>query len=227
MLTNRFVYSVIGTLLFSFAMMAQSTGTVDYGGTIPTTFKITNTSNGDLADTSALQFGTLTIGASGSNPLVTKSLAFRLRSNAGYKLSASVGSLVNIATGSASAASTTAQDIKLGDIGFGFSAAIDKSGASVVNGGGSPTRTDTITSGFDVTTGSWPSVSNGHTPAFTKTLNDLDGGADILTGDRISASGDNSSSDNFLVVTVGVATLPQYLTAATFSGKITFTLGQP
>ena len=40
----------------------------------------------------------------------------------------------------------------------------------------------------------------------------------------ISASGDNTSNDNYLLVTVGVATLPQYLTPAAFNGSVTFTI---
>ena len=37
-------------------------------------------------------------------------------------------------------------------------------------------------------------------------------------------SGDNGSDDNFIVLTMGVATLPQYLTPAAFGGTVTFTI---
>jgi hypothetical protein len=214
----------IGAILVTLqgVIRAQGTsGTGTFGGTIPTTFSIANTSNGSLA--AALgTFGTLTIG---KNVLSSPTpLAFRLRSNATYKLTAQVGSLVGITDGSASGVSTTLQAIKTGDIGIGFTAAIDRSGLSVVGGGASPTRTDSIVTGFDVTAG-WPSVSNGHTPAFTKTLHDIYAAdTQIMSGDRISASGDNISSDNFLLVTVGVSTQPQYLTPADFSGVVTFTI---
>jgi hypothetical protein len=204
-------------------VLAQGTGgSGTFGGTVPTTFTITNITNGSLS--AALgTFSTLTVG---SGVLVSPTpLAFRLRSNAPYKLTAQVGSLVGFSDGTASAAGNTAQDIKTGDIGFGFTSSLDASGASVVGGGsGSITRTDTIVTGFDVHSG-WPSVTDGHTPSFTKTLHDIFGSdTQILSGDRISASGDNSSSDNFLTVTMGLSTLPQYLTAATFSGTVTFTI---
>ena len=203
-------------------VLAQgASGTGTFGGTVPTTFSIANTSNGSLA-TALGTFGTLTIG---KNVLSTPTpLAFRLRSNAGYKLTAQVGSLVGITDGGPSGVSTTLQAIKTGDIGIGFTTAVDRSGLSVVNGGASPTRTDSVVTGFDVTAG-WPSVSTGHTPAFTKTLHDIFAAdTQIMSGDRISASGDNSSSDNFLTVTVGIATLPQYLTPGDFSGTVTFTI---
>ncbi|HUQ90222.1 MAG TPA: hypothetical protein VM120_00995 [Bryobacteraceae bacterium] len=197
---------------------------VDYSGTIPTTFAITNTSNGTLTGNLGA-FSTLTIG---SGTLVTPTvLAFRLRSNAAYKLSANSAVISGITNGVASAAGTTAQGIKTGDIGFGITAAIDQSGASVVDGGGTPTRLDPIVAGYSVI-GGWPSVTDGHTPAFTKTLNSFFGvDTQILSGPRISASGDNSSSDNFLLVTVGLAALPQYLTPAAFSGTVTFTIAAP
>lgn len=202
-----------------FAQGASGTGT--FGGTVPTTFSISNTSNGNLA--AALgTFGTLTIG---KDVLSTPTpLSFRLRSNAGYKLTAQVGSLVGISDGAASGVSTTLQAIKTGDIGFGFTTAVDRTGSSVVGGGVTPIRTDAIVTGFDVNAG-WPTVTTGHTPAFTKTLHDIFAtDTQILSGDRISASGDNSSSDNFLTVTVGVATLPQYMTPGDFSGTVTFTI---
>jgi hypothetical protein len=220
----------IGILLSSAALLtilpvvmpAQGTnGTATFGGTVPTTFSMANTSNGSLA-AAVGTFSTLTIGndvLSSPTPLV-----FRLRSNAGYKLTAQVGSLVGMTDGAPSGVSNSLQAIKTGDIGLGFTSAIDRSGLSVVNGGPSPTRTDSIVTGFDVTAG-WPAVTTGHTPAFTKTLHDIFGAdTQILSGDRISASGDNSSSDNFLTVTVGVATLPQYMTPGAFSGTVTFTI---
>ena len=192
-----------------------------FGGTVPATFSITDTSNASLSGTLG-SFSTLTVGSTStlSQPTV---MQFRLRSNADYKLSAVFGSLSNITDGTKTAAGTTAAGIQTGDIGFGFTAAIVGTGASVSNGGSTPTRTDTIVTGFDVT-GGWASLSNGHTPSFTKTLHDIASSTQILSGERISASGDNSSSDNFLLVTLGVATLPQFFTAATFSGTVTLTI---
>jgi hypothetical protein len=208
-------------ILPGLALAQGTSGTGTFGGTVPTTFSIANVSNGSLA-TALGTFSTLTIGKNAlSSPTP---LAFRLRCNAGYKLTAQVGSLVGITDGAASGVSTTLQAVKTGDIGFGFTAAIDRSGLSVVGGGASPTRTDTIVSGFDVNAG-WPAVTTGHTPAFTKTLHDIFAAdTQILSGDRISASGDNASADNFLTVTVGLAVLPQYMTPGDFSGTVTFTI---
>jgi hypothetical protein len=203
------------------AVMAQgTTGTTGFSGTVPTVFTISDTSNASLAGGStAWDFSSnMTIGKTGTLAQGSD-LSFRLRSNADYQLQAQVGSLSGIADGTAATAGTTAHDLTLGDIGFGFTAAVDASGASVVG-----TRTDAIPSGYDVS-GGWATASNGRV-SFTKTLHDIvSAPAQILTGNRISASGDNSSSDNFLLVKVGVAALPQYFTpATTFSGVVTFTI---
>jgi hypothetical protein len=203
-------------------IFAQGTGgTGSYSGNVPEAYSISNASNGNLAGTLG-SFSTLTIG---KGTLATPStLQVRLRSNHTYKLTANAAVTSGITDGPASAPGTAALAIKTGDIGFGFRVAIDQSGASVVNGGASPSRADNIVTGFDATSG-WPSVTDGHTPAFTKTLHDIYGGdIQILSGDRISASGDDGSSDNFIVVTLGIATLPQYLTPGAFSGTVTFTI---
>ncbi len=204
-------------------LLAQgTTGSGTFGGTVPTAFSITNTSNGNLSDALG-SFSTLTIG---KGTLATPAtLQLQLRSNYVYKLTANAAVTAGITDGTKTVASNTAKAITTGDIGVGFTAAIDASGASVVNGGASPTRTDTIVSGFDVT-GGWPSVTNGRTPAFTKTLHDIYGSdVQILSGDRISASGDDSSSDNFLLLTMGIAAVPQYWTPSSgFSGTVTLTI---
>jgi hypothetical protein len=204
-------------------MLAQSTGgTGSFGGTVPTVFSITNTSNGSLS--SALgSFSTLTIGK--GTMATPTGLQLQLRSNYLYKLTANAAVTSGITDGTATVASNTAGAIKTGDIGFGFTAALDASGASVVNGGLTPTRTDTIVTGFDASSG-WPSITDGRTPSFTKTLHDIYGSdVQILSGDRISASGDNSSDDNFLLVTLSIAAVPQYWTpAAGFSGTVTLTI---
>src|SRR6266536_3400511 len=119
------------------AIFAQgTTGTGTYSGTVPETYSISNTSDGNLAGT---------LGAFSTLAAPTP-LQIRLRSNHTYQITANASVTSGITDGAASAAGTTAQAIKTGDIGFGFTAAIDKSGASVVNGGGTPTRTDTIVS---------------------------------------------------------------------------------
>jgi hypothetical protein len=207
-------------------VLAQGTGgTGGFGGTVPTTFSITDNTSGNSTLAGTLgAFSTLSVGTGSS--LVSSNatpLTFRLRSNAAYKISAAVTSMTGMTDGTSSGASTTAQAIKTGDIGFGFTTAIDQTGLSVVGGGTSPSRTDSIVSGYDVTSG-WASLSNGHTPSFTKTLHDIYSGTQILSGSRISSNGDNTSDDNFLVITLGVATLPQFFTPAVFTGVVTLTI---
>jgi hypothetical protein len=107
-------------------------------------------------------------------------------------------------TGITTVAGNTAAAIQLGDIGFGISA-IDVSGASVVGGGtGTATRTDTIVN--TVTTGPNFNYTTATTTTgrmtFPATLHDITAATMLLSGDRISASGDNSSTDNFLGVSL-------------------------
>jgi hypothetical protein len=201
------------------ASSVSSSGTATFGGTVPTTFNISNINNGSLSGAFG-SFGTLVVG---NGMLNTPSpVVFRLRSNAPYILTAQVGALVGISDGEADTGSSTT--IKTGDIGFGFTAAIDQSGGSVAGGGAAPTRVDTIAPGFDMR-GGWPSASGGRTPVFTKTLHDIYGqDVQILNGPQISAKGDNSSDDNFITITVGIATLPQYWNAGAFRGVVTFTI---
>jgi hypothetical protein len=202
------------------AVLAQGTsGSGTFGGTIQPAFTITAPSNGILAAAMGT-FGTLT---AGQNSLTAPTpVAFRIRSNAPYKLMVQVDALVGMTDGMPGSGST-GQSLMTGNFGFGFTAPVDTSGNSVVDGGTSPIRVDTIVTGFDVHTG-WPTVT-GQSPNFTKTLHDIYGqDVQILSGPRISASGDDSSQDNSLTVTVGIATLAQYLSAGSFSGTLTFTI---
>ncbi len=211
-----------------FAGLMAIPGTVraqGFSGSVPATFSILNTSNAGLSGTLGA-FSTTTIGTS---TLVTSSLQFRLRSNDVYKLQASVGTLVGITAAAHSTTANAARDLTTGDIGFGITA-LDVSGANVVGGGGSPSRTDTIVNNSgnpNFSSPTWPTPSNG-TVTYHATLHDIDSGATtIMTGDRISAGGDNSSTDNYVLVTVGAAILPQYFTAGAFSGTVTFTISAP
>ena len=215
MMLSAAVISVIATHTLS---NSGSIGTATFGGTVPTAFNITNVSNGSLSGAFGT-FGTMTVG---SGTLKSPSpVVFRLRSNAPYVLTAQAGDLVGISDDVGNTADST---IKTGDIGFGFTAAIDQSGKFVAGGGATPTRTDTIAPGFDMRNG-WLSVSGGKTPAFTKTLHDIYGqNVQILSGPRISAGGDNSSEDNFITITIGIAALPQYWNTGAFSGTVTFTI---
>lgn len=221
---QRLVLQVASALIIvPGVLLAQgTTGSGSFGGTVPETYSITNSSNGNLSGALG-SFSTLTIGkGTMATPTV---LQLQLRSNHVYKLTANAAITSGITDGAATAAGNTAGDIMTGDIGVGFTAALGASGASVVNGGAVPTRTDTIVTGFDATAG-WPAITNGHTPSFTKTLHDIYGSdVQILSGDRISASGDNSSTDNFLTLSMGIAAVPQYWTPSTgFSGTVTLTI---
>ena len=102
--------------------------TITFTGSVPATFSMLDDSNATVAITD-----TTFSAAMGKNTLTEATKTLHLRSNAGYKLSAIVGSLSNIGSGVASKASTAgeASAIQIGDIGFGISA-IDATGASVV-----------------------------------------------------------------------------------------------
>jgi hypothetical protein len=209
-----------GIFLFATPRNIVAQGVITFTGNVPAVCWMTDTGNGSLAGALG-DFGTLTVG---KNVLrVPTPLAIRLRSNAPYKMMVQLSSLVGITDGPASVASTTVQTIKTGDIGFGITA-VDVSLSRVVGGGTTPVRTDPIAAGFDVR-GGWAGNGRGHTPHFTKTLHDIYAANTlILSGPRISADGDNNSTNNFLTVTVGIATMPQYLTTVGFSGIVTITV---
>ena len=210
----------VAALLVILPAAALAQGVITFGGSVPAVCWISDVSNGSLAGVLG-NFGTLT--PAKGTLTAPASLAIRLRSNAPYKLLVQVDSLVGIADGSASPPGAAPQVIKTGDIGFGI-LAVDVSLSRLVGGGSTPVRQDAITAGFDVH-GGWPNTHNGHTPTFTKTLHDIHSAAiQVLSGPRISADGDNYSNNNFMTVTLGIATLPQYLTATSFSGVVTFTL---
>ena len=189
--------------------------TITYNGNVPPTFSILNESNTTLLATDDVIFKN----AIGSGTVKETSQNIRLRSNAGYKLSARVTTNTNIADGvGTTSESTTAADIKLGDICFGVDT-VTQTGLSVVKGGATPTRTDTKALGF--TYGS-PSATDGRrgacvdatqTPGVGKSLHDIKSAAvQILSGERISANGDNTADDNFLTVALKAGYLPQYFT---------------
>ena len=239
------VFAVMALAVFSPALFAQAgnpgTGTVSFSTSVPTTYYISTTANGDLVGgVSALSLGTsgsLVIGK-GSAALVTKEITVNLRSNDTYKLYARFASGgAAMSDGATTAVGNAANAIKTGDIGFGIHAIGETSGASVVKVTG--TRSDAITTGYNCAasgTGSTPFAanSNGHglnTNADTgpMTFHEIYGdsgiGVVVLAGDRISASGDNTSTDNFITVQLQIAAQPQYWTpAATVTGTVYLTL---
>ena len=195
---------------------AQTTGTITVTGTTPTAVSVTNASDSTLSSTVAL--GTLTPAA--GNSLMSSTVQARLRSNKAYTLSAQAAAL-NISSPAAADGGTS---ITLGDIGFGVTA-IDAAGANVATG-----HTDTIVSLFNYSSG-FPAVSNGLTPfaaGTNGTLSDLTSNTQVLSGSRISAKGNISTNNNFVLVTFGVATLPQYFTPNSgFSTTVTLTIAAP
>lgn len=208
--------TIISTLVAAFvltatAAFAQTAGTITVSGTTPEAFSITNGSDGTVSSTIAL--GTLTP-ASGST-LTQGSAQIRLRSNKAYKVTAQGSALSFTNPGTADGGNP----MTLSDVGFGI-LSVSAAGANVAAG-----HTDTIALGFDVS-GGWPSVTNGVTPGFSKTLNDITAAAaQVISGGRISAKGNISTNDNFVQVTFGVATLPQYFTPnSSFSTTITLTI---
>ncbi len=192
---------------------AQTSGTITVTGTTPEAFSITNDTDGAL--TSTIVLGTLTPAAGG---VLTEGTApVRLRSNKKYQLTAQASALNFSNAGTADGGNSMA----LTDIGFGI-----KSIDATANGGGNVAtgHVDTIGTGFDVV-GGWPAVTNGLTPAFNKTLNDITSPTQVVSGTRVSARGNLSTNNNFVLVTFGIAALPQYFTPNTgFSTTITLTI---
>lgn len=198
-------------LMLATAALAQTTGTITVSGSNPETFSLTNTSGGTLTSTIAL--GALTPG--NTNTLTTGTADVRVRSNKKYNITAEASALVTTGLGLVEGGDT----IALTDIGFGITA-MTLTGVNVADSG---TRADAPVAGFSVA--SWPTPVNGLTPAFGKTLNDIATPTQILAGPRISKKGNLITDNNFISITFGVATLPQFHTPNTgFSSIITLTI---
>jgi hypothetical protein len=197
---------------------AQTTGTVTVTGSNPAAVSITNTSDSSISTTVAL--GTLTPATGGA--LTQGTFQVRLRSNKAYVLSAQATALSFNGLGSTDGGDT----IALGDIGFGITA-LANTGTNVANTG---SRTDSVVSLFDRTSG-FPSVTNGLTPFVSGThgtLNNITSNTQLLSGPRISSKGNISTSNNFILATLALATLPQYFTPNTdFSTTVTLTITAP
>jgi hypothetical protein len=206
---------LIGFLIvaaFTSAAFAQTTGTVQVTGTTPEAFSLTSVSEGTLSSTITLN----TLTPANNNTLTVGTADVHLRSNKVYKVTAQAAAISFTSPGSADGGNP----IALTDIGFGVTQKT-LTGANVANSG---SRTDTIAAGFDVT-GGWPAATNGLTPAFGKTLNDIQTSAQVLNGTRISTQGNISTNNNFIDIQFGVATLPQFFTPNSgFSTTITLTI---
>ena len=213
---TKLLFISFAIVFFATNGMAQTTGTITVTGTTPTSVSVTNASDTALSTTLAL--GAMTPAAGGT--LMTSTVQARLRSNKAYTLSAQAAALSVTSPGAADGGTS----ITLSDIGFGVTA-VDATGANVATG-----HTDTIVTLFNYGSG-FPAVTNGLTPFVSGTngtLNDLTASTQILSGTRISAKGNISTTNNFILVTLGVATLPQYFTPNSgFSTTITLTIAAP
>ena len=214
--TMKLLFIFLAIVCLAEAALAQTTGTITVTGTNPTSVSVTNTSDAALSTTVAL--GTLTPATGGT--LATSTVQANLRSNKAYTLSAQASAL-SISGGGATDGGSA---ITLSDIGFGITA-INATGANVATG-----HTDTIVSLFNYGSG-FPAVTNGLTPfvaGTNGTLNDITASTQILSGSRISAKGNISTNNNFVQVTFGIATLPQYFTPNSgFSTTVTLTIAAP
>jgi hypothetical protein len=208
--------SAIFALLGCLGALSQTTGNITIAGSIPHAVSITSASDATLSTTVTL--GALT-------PTNTSSLTqsapvvVRVRSNQQYRLSASA-TFTNSGAGSDAGGSA----ISAADIGFGIIGR-DASGSLVAAG-----HTDTITPKFDYTSIGFTSlpVTDGLTPfvpGTNGTLADILTGTQMLQGSRISRKGNINTQENFLKVTFGAATLPQYFSPTTgFQAVITLTV---
>jgi hypothetical protein len=214
MITFRRLPMLLGAaMMMASAAFAQTTGVINVTGTNPEAFSLTDTTGIPLSATLAL--GTLT--PTNSNTVApAPPVTVRIRTNKAYKLSAQAAALSFTTPGVADNGDT----IALTDIGFGITG-MTLTGVNVANTG---SRLESIPSGFDVS-GGWPTATNGLTPAFGKTLNDITTDTQILTGTRVSKKGNMATDNNFISVSFGAAALPQYFTPnAGFSSTITLTI---
>jgi hypothetical protein len=218
MTVKRIIIAVFAILVLAQIAPAQTTGTATVTGTNPAAVSITSTADASLSTTVAL--GNLLPTTGGT--LTAGTFQIRMRSSKAYVLSASATALNFNGLGSTDGGDTIAAT----DIGFGITA-LANTGVNVADSGA---RTDAIVAAFSYT-GGYPAVTNGLSPfvgATKATLNDISTNTQILSGSRISTKGNISTDNNFILATIGIATLPQYFTPNTdFSAVITLTVTVP
>jgi hypothetical protein len=211
-LKNRLALGV----LMTGAAFAQTSGTVTLTGTIPDAVSITNTSDSALSTT--LTLGAL-VATNNTTLAAITPLDVRIRSNKQYKLNASM-----VFTNAGAGVAAGGDSIAASDIGFGITA-VTATGANIATG-----HTDTLTGKFDYTTTAMSALPNptGTTPfvaGTNGTLNDISASTQVVQGTRISKKGNIITPDNFVKLTFGAATLPQYFTPTTgFQAVITLTV---
>ena len=213
MISFRRLPLLVGVMLITASAALSQSGTINISGTNPDAFSLTNASGQALSATVA--FGIMT--PANATTVASDEAIVRMRSNKAYKLSAQA----SVLTINGAGADQGGDPIGLTDIGIGITG-MTLNAPNVANGA---SRTETIPAGFGVTNGIWPAATNGLTPAFGKTLSDIQASTEILSGQRISKKGNLATDNNFIEVKVGVATLPQFFTPNTgFSATITLTM---
>lgn len=136
------------------------------------------------------------------SPFMTATVPVRMRSNASYQVLAFRNGTLN---------ATGAGDFKASDVGIGL-INVTRTGTGLNAAG-----TDTP-NGFQNDPAS-ATVTNGQ-PAYSKTLADIGtatSGDLLLSGDRISNGGDNTSTNNFNTAQIKLAVKPQYYTPGTYT----------
>src|SRR5436853_948953 len=207
---------ILLTALAAGAAFAQSSGTITISGTIPDAVSITSASDAALSTTAIL--GALTATNNSTLTQITP-VVVRIRSNKQYKLTA-----VSVFTNAGASPDDGGSPISPADIGFGITAK-DATGTKMATG-----HTDTITAKFDYTTTGFAAlpVTDGLTPfvaGTNGTLNDLTASTQIIQGSRVSKLGNITTQENFLKLTFGAATLPQYFSPTTaFQALVTLTI---
>jgi hypothetical protein len=177
---------IIGLSVYAGQALAQRAGNLGIAGRIPEVYAITSGSG-------TAPIVTLTLHPFGPRP-TDRMASVKLRSNAAYKLTIEVASVDSNGIG------TTGNSPVLSDVGLGV-VGIQSAGANISLG-----HFDTITDGYDFSQ-NWPNTSSGAETLLIKTLANISGPTQILSGNRISARGNLFTSDNFVVITLGVANL--------------------
>jgi hypothetical protein len=198
------------------AAFAQTTGTITITGTIPQAVSITSITDAALSTTAVL--GALTASNNSTLTQITP-VVVRIRSNQQYKLTA-----ISVFTNAGAGADDGGSAITPADIGFGITAK-DATGTKMATG-----HTDTLTAKFDYTATGFAAlpVTDGLTPfvaGTNGTLNDIVASTQIIQGSRVSKLGNINTQENFLKLTFGAATLPQYFSPTTaFQALVTLTI---
>jgi hypothetical protein len=206
---------LLGALVGATAF-AQTTGSITITGSIPDAVSITSVTDAALSTTGIL--GALT--ASNNSTLTQIApVIVRIRSNKQYRLTA-----VSVFTNSGAGLDDGGQAITAADIGFGITAK-DATGSKMAIA-----HTDVIAGKFDYTTTGFAALAvvDGLTPfvaGTNATLNDIVASTELIHGSRISKLGNLNTQENFLKLTFGAATLPQYFTQNTsFQALVTLTI---